>query len=138
MNPEFFTLTLQDLETLITKGSCLCHIINPNKTRIILWRSKDNPNTYYLRIGIQKFISYPLTDKNSEIYWRFNCFEKEGIHSELSQIPQNEVSVQQKEPKREEVSNSTNPNPVTKYQQENLEKTQSLNNHGSNANSNSS
>ena len=75
---ELFPLNLQDLETLISKSNCACHFINPNKTRIILWKEvKDNTITYYLRIGIQKFISYPLTDKNQEVYWRFRVWEKE-------------------------------------------------------------
>lgn len=118
MNTEFFTLTLQDLESLIAKGSCLCHIINPNKTRIILWKEikEDNSELYYLRIGIQKFISYPLKDKNKALYWRFNCFEAQ---------------------KTEETINPNPNNPVTKYQQENLEKAEAIN-HANNANSNSS
>lgn len=89
MNSEFLTLNLPDLETLISKSNCSCHFINPNKTRIILWREvKDQVVTYYLRIGIQKFISYPLTDKNQEIYWKFNSFselaQKETKTSELN------------------------------------------------------
>jgi len=69
MNSELFSLNLQDLETLIAKSNCACHFINPNKTRIILWKEqKDGTITYYLRIGIQKFSSYPLTDKNGETY----------------------------------------------------------------------
>jgi hypothetical protein len=69
MNQEFFTLNQQDLETLLSKGHCSCHFINPNKTRLILWKEiKDNEEIYYLRIGIQKFISYPLKDKNKALY----------------------------------------------------------------------
>jgi hypothetical protein len=69
MNQELLTLNLSDLETLISKSNCACHFINPNKTRIILWKEvKDNSETYYLRIGIQKFISYPLKDKNKALY----------------------------------------------------------------------
>lgn len=113
MNTEFLTLTLQDLEPLIAKSNCPCHIINPNKTRIILWKSQDDPDAYYLRIGIQKFISYPLKDKNKLLYWRFKSPEKQGVYSELSQkeaVPTAELS---------------------------QEKTEAIN-HGSNANSNSS
>ena len=106
MNSELLTLNSQDLETIIAKSNCSCHFINPNKTRIILWKErsanselsskevKDQVVTYYLRIGSQKFISYPLTDKNGETYWKFNAF------SELSQ--------------KEAVSNSTDPNPIVK------------------------
>ena len=71
MNTEIFSFTLQDLETLLSKSYCTCHIINPNKTRIILWKSQDDPDTYCLRIGIQKFTSYPLKDKHKALYWRF-------------------------------------------------------------------
>ncbi len=68
MNHEL-SLNLTDLELILNKSNCSCHFINPNKTRIILWKErstdselsskevKDNVVTYYLRIGIQKFIS---------------------------------------------------------------------------------
>jgi hypothetical protein len=69
MNQEFLTLNLSDLENLIAKSNCSCHFINPNKTRIILWKEvKENEEIYHLRIGIQKFISYPLKDKNKALY----------------------------------------------------------------------
>ena len=72
MNQEFFTLNQQDLETLLSKGHCSCHFINPNKTRIILWKEiKDDTEIYYLRIGIQKFISQEQIDRNGEMYWRY-------------------------------------------------------------------
>ena len=135
MNTEFFTLTLQDLEPLLSKSRCGCHFINPNKTRIILWKGED-PDTYYLRIGIQKFISYPLKDKNKALYWRFNGFEtktklspdqKEGVRPEPSQTPQVEPTITNPDPH----------NPVTKYQQR-IAKTQELNHGKSNSTVNSS
>jgi len=80
---ELATLNLSDLETLLSKSHCSCHFINPNKTRIILWKEvKDNQTTYYLRLGIQKFISYPLTDKNGEVYWRFQDYAKSQTETE--------------------------------------------------------
>ena len=97
MNSEL-TLHLQDLETLLSKSHCSCHFINPNKTRIILWKErrpdselsskevKDNAVTYYLRLGIQKFISYPLTDKNGAVYWRFQDYAKSQV--EETKVPQ--------------------------------------------------
>ena len=122
MTSEFLTLNLQDLETLIAKGSCLCHIINPNKTRIILWKQiqEDNSETYFLRIGIQKFVSYPLKDKNKALYWRFKIPEKEAVPTaELSQI------------KPEGINPDPN-NPITKYQQR-LAKTEVINHAKSNS-----
>ena len=86
MNSELFTLTLQDLEPLLANAKCPCHIINPSKTRIILWKEvKGETTTYYLRIGIQKFISYPLTDKNNEVYWRFQGYEKVDLEAKVNQ-----------------------------------------------------
>jgi len=118
MTAEFLTLNLQDLETLISsKSNCSCHFINPNKTRIILWKEvKENEEIYYLRIGIQKFISYPLKDKNKALYWRFNGFEAQ---------------------KAEETINPNPNNPVTKYQQR-IAKTQELNHGKSNSSPSSS
>lgn len=102
-------LTLQDLETLIAKSNCACHFINPNKTRIILWKEeKDSQTTYYLRIGIQKFISYPLTDKNNEVYWRFKIWEGKVNSAEETQ------------PKNQTITNPTNSSeldPITKFRQ---------------------
>ena len=72
---EYLTLTLTDLETLLAKNGCNCHFINPHKTRLILWKETINgTETYYLRIGVQKFISYPLKDKNKLNYWKFNPY----------------------------------------------------------------
>ena len=114
MNSEL-TLNLQDLENLFTKSNCSCHFINPNKTRIILWKErsynselspkevKANTVTYYLRLGIQKFISYPLTDKNGETYWRFKVWEREP------ETP-TELSLQ-------ETSTTPDPDPITKFNQ---------------------
>lgn len=120
MTTEIFSFALQDLEPLIAKSNCSCHFINPNKTRIILWKeTSSNPEpaqeTYYLRIGIQKFVSYPLKDKNQAIYWRFNAFEK---------FSENQI-------------NPDPNNPVTKYQQR-LAKTKAINHGKSNSTTNSS
>ena len=90
-------INLSDLETLLSKSHCSCHFINPNKTRIILWKErrpdselsskevKDNAVTYYLRLGIQKFISYPLTDKNGAVYWRFQDYAKSQTETETKE-----------------------------------------------------
>ena len=102
MNQAPLTITIQDLENLLNKNSCNCHFINPNKTRVILWKEEKNGSTtYYLRIGIQKFISYPLTDKNGEIYWRFNGYEREDPTK----------------PKEETEKKLPDIDPITKYQQ---------------------
>ena len=121
MTSEILSLNPQDLETLIAKSNCSCHFINPNKTRIILWKEiKDGEEIYHLRIGIQKFISYPLKDKNRALYWRFNSYQKEELFTaELSQ---------------KEVNPDPN-NPTTKYQQR-LAKTEALN-HGKSTSSSS-
>lgn len=109
---EIFSLTLQDFESLIAKSNCSCHFINPNKTRIILWKEvKNNEEIYYLRIGIQKFISYPLKDKNKALYWRFNCFESQKVEETINPDPNN---------------------PITKYQQR-LAKTSAINHANSNS-----
>jgi len=108
------TLNWQDLELILSKSNCSCHFINPNKTRIILWKEvKNNVVTYYLRIGIQKFISYPLTDKNQEVYWRFKPWEREVATA---------------------AKVTADPDPITKFQQRQA-KTEQLNNHGEPANS---
>ena len=100
MNCEF-SLTLQDLENLLTKSNCSCHFINPNKTRILLWKeAKDDQTIYHLRIGIQKFISQACLDRNGETYWKFELREKRAA-----------------EDVKEMVSEPTTPDPITKFNQ---------------------
>nr|CAG8614610.1 2840_t:CDS:2 [Entrophospora candida] len=51
------------ITSLLTETRCSCHIINPHKTRILMWKVKDG---YHLRIGIQKFTSQEQQDRNGE------------------------------------------------------------------------
>jgi hypothetical protein len=58
------------ISALITDAKCACHIINPNKTRILMWKEtkKDGTTVYHLKIGLQKFVSQPQKDRNGETY----------------------------------------------------------------------
>jgi len=129
MNLEFSAPNLSELEqivsSLIAEGKCACHIINPHKTRILMWKKvENNQATYHLRIGIQKFTSQEQTDRNGEIYWRYWSWEPKG-----ERIP--ETNQPKLEPEKEI---PTDPNPVTKYQQR-IAKTEAIN-HANNSNSN--
>jgi len=113
MNFQFSNLS--DLEQLITtllaESKCACHIINPHKTRILMWKEiKDGQTIYHLRIGIQKFISHQQTDRNGEIYWRYYLpvIKKEEVNQEVQ----------------------TEPNPITKFNQR---QAQALNHEQSNS-----
>ena len=117
MNLEFSSPNLQDLEqivvSLLAEGKCACHIINQHKPRILMWKKTENGTTvYYLRIGIQKFISHEQLDRNGEIYWKFQTLKS--------------TSEEQGEVKLETPTTDPllNPNP-----------TQPLNNHGESDNS---
>ena len=75
---------LSEIENLITSlvadAKCACHIINPNKTRLLMWKEvKNGITTYHLKIGIQKFTSQPQQDRNGEPYWRFWTSEPKEI-----------------------------------------------------------
>ena len=108
MNSEL-TLHLQDLEALLSKSHCSCHFINPNKTRIILWKEvKDNQTIYYLRLGIQKFISYPLTDKNGAVYWRFQDYAKTQV--EEIKVPQELDPITKFQQRQEQTKDYAKPN----------------------------
>ena len=61
--------------------------------RIILWKTA---NTYCLRIGLQKFSAYSLTDKNGETYWKFS--EENKAEKPTAQL-------------------ATNPDPVAKFEE---------------------
>ena len=99
-----FTLNLHDLETLLTKSNCSCHFINPNKTRILLWREvKADQTTYHLRIGIQKFSSQEQIDRNGEIYWRFGSYDYSEVKTAATKVTASET--------KQELD------PITKFQQ---------------------
>ena len=109
MNLEL-PFNLQDFEQILTKSHCSCHFINPNKTRIILWKEvKDNHTTYYLRLGLQKFISYPLTDKNGEVYWRFQDYAKTQVEME-TKAPQELDSITKFQQRQEQTKDYAKPN----------------------------
>jgi hypothetical protein len=71
MNFEFSTPELEQIiATLVADAKCACHIINPNKTRILMWKeeTKDGLTIYHLKIGLQKFTSQAQKDRNGETY----------------------------------------------------------------------
>ena len=118
MNFEFSSLSeLEQLvSTLFAESKCACHVINPHKTRILLWKEEKNGQiTYYLRIGIQRFISQPQTDRNGEIYWKFQAYNPEvkGAQenpkvSERNQQPTDNLNPTEKK---------TELDPISKFQQ---------------------
>jgi len=98
LSPELEQL----ITTLFAESKCACHILNPHKTRILMWKEvKDKVTTYHLRIGIQKFISQEQIDRNGEVYWRYYSLEpkKEEKNPEVKSEVQTEL------------------NPITKFQQ---------------------
>jgi hypothetical protein len=69
MQPTNLPELEQIISTLVADAKCACHIINPHKTRILMWKeTKENQTIYHLKIGIQKFISQPQKDRNGETY----------------------------------------------------------------------
>ena len=105
MNQPLNLLEVENLITnLVADAKCACHIINPNKTRILMWKEiKDGQTTYHLKIGLQKFVSQPQKDRNGETYWRYWVYEPkqennqsptEAIHATNSEPPVNEQSSQ--------------------------------------------
>ena len=84
LSPELEQL----VTTLFAESKCACHVINPHKTRILMWKEvKYDKIVYHLRIGIQKFISQEQIDRNGEIYWRYYSPEvkKEVEKSEVNE-----------------------------------------------------
>ena len=102
LSPEFEQL----ITNLFAESKCACHVINPHKTRILMWKEvKDDKITYHLRIGIQKFISQEQLDRNGEIYWRYYSPEIK------KEIEKPEVS------KEEEIPTPSELDPITKFNQ---------------------
>mgnify|MGYP006172205797 CR=1 FL=1 len=83
-----------EVETLLTNifanSYCSCHFINPQKTRIILWKEvKNGQEIYHLRIGLQRFLSLDCLDRNGDTYWKFEIPEvkkTKEIQTELDPI----------------------------------------------------
>jgi len=102
LSPELEQL----VTTLFAESKCACHVINPHKTRLLMWKeTKDDQTTYHLRIGIQKFISQEQIDRNGEMYWRY--YSPETKKDEEKQ----EVSKEEPTPTKSE------PDPITKFNQ---------------------
>ena len=100
----------QIVTTLIAEGKCSCHIINPHKTRILLWKQTkpDEPVIYHLRIGIQKFTSQTQTDRNGEVYWRMYSAEvkPEAVNKEPTKFNQRQEDAKSDHPEQS-VNSST-------------------------------
>ena len=83
LSPELEQL----VTTLFAESKCACHVLNPHKTRILMWKEiKDHVTTYHLRIGIQKFSSQEQLDRNGEIYWRYYAYELKSIDKEPTNL----------------------------------------------------
>jgi len=119
---NFQLSNLQDFEQLITtlfaESKCACHVINPHKTRILMWKEvKDSVVTYHLRIGIQKFISQEQIDRNGETYWRYYSLEpkKEAEKQEVKPEVQTELDsitkFNQRQEQAQDYAKPTNPEP---------------------------
>ncbi len=135
MNLEFSAPQLQDFEqivaSLLAEGKCACHIINPHKTRILMWKKTENGTTvYYLRIGIQKFISHEQRDRNGEIYWRYFDLPKKEEPAESPPASQSPSASRKEQVNKEKIEPITL-DPVTKFNQrrEISQKPTAINNH---------
>ena len=112
LSPELEQL----ITTLFAESKCACHVLNPHKTRILMWKeAKDN-----VTIGIQKFISQEQIDRNGEIYWRYYSPEVK------KEVEKSEVS------KEEEIPTPSELDPITKFQQRQT-KTEQINHDKSNS-----
>ena len=101
-----------------SQSECLCHFIDANKTRILMWKHKTLPNTYLLKINDQLFISSYRTDKNGETYWKYrNFYEKEVTAEGNPPLELNALEkFSQRQTKTREINhepNSTNPSEPT-------------------------
>lgn len=66
---------MNDSLTLLT---CLCHVIDPQKTPILAWMKN---NQLLVKIANQTFIGLTRTDKKGEIYWKCKDFRKDQPNS---------------------------------------------------------
>ncbi|WNE40336.1 MAG: hypothetical protein GBAus27B_000403 [Mycoplasmataceae bacterium] len=78
---------MNEILTNQTANHCPCHVIDPRKIRVLLWKNPDPKavNTYLLKIADQKFIGLSRVDKRGETYWKFREYY-ENDKSESSSV----------------------------------------------------
>ena len=63
----------------LTLISCPCHVIDPNKTPVLVWKRGEK---LLVKIANQFFMAPPRTDKNGETYWKCKVLVEEAIITE--------------------------------------------------------
>ena len=91
-NEELITKVLQQIlqekPQLLSNATCQCHLIDPNKMRILLWKdTKEGKTIYILKIAEQKFVGTERLDKRGAVYWKF----REMYESESPKEPANQT-----------------------------------------------
>ncbi|RHZ36603.1 hypothetical protein [endosymbiont GvMRE of Glomus versiforme] len=91
-NEELITKVLQQLlqekPQLLASVTCQCHLIDPNKMRILLWKdTKEGQTIYILKVAEQKFVGTERLDKRGAVYWKF----REMYESESPKEPANQT-----------------------------------------------
>ena len=68
-----------------TKG-CNCHVIDPKKSNIIIWPSKNpkHANDLIVKFTDQRMIAMPRVDKRGEKYWKVRDFYENEEEPEIS------------------------------------------------------
>ena len=100
----------EQITNLLSNSKCSCHFINPHKTRLILWKTNQ---TYCLRIGLQKFTAYSLTDKNGETYWKFSEYSKEEKPTAQLTNPDPITKFEARQKQTEQINHESNSEPKT-------------------------
>ena len=75
------------------RGECKCHWIDGQKTPILMWKSPKDPDTMVMKISNQKFIGTTRTDKNNEVYWKFNNAYEDGVSAKQEGLEDKKTSV---------------------------------------------
>src|SRR5215213_6758270 len=109
----------QIITTLFAQSKCACHILNPHKTRILMWEVKKPEGTsYHLRIGIQRFTSQAQKDRSGKIYWRFYLAEPEETKgTEPTHPVQTQTKPDEADKTIEQPTNLNQSESVQKFQQ---------------------
>jgi len=113
LNKELITQVLQEVlaEKPFLTNTCQCHLIDPHKMRMLLWKDKD---TYILKIAEQKFVGVARQDKRGEVYWKF----RELYESEKSEAKTETNSPLTSAPEQPPLAKK----PMSMYSQEELER----------------
>lgn len=100
LTPELLQQITQTVLNTIQTNSYFC----PRNSSILLWKSKNLPNGFTLKINDQRLVGLIRVDRKGENYWKFKDYqeERENLTSQKTLLEAKELSAVEKFHQRQE------------------------------------